>query len=238
MKRSILLTVGIAFYAGIASALSIDTTHTFQTSSLALNLDGAAHAYHPNNEGLLHNLNGGITMIEAQQNLFKKNRGYGIAKRRIGKSDQYQAYIRPDGFYVSQTTPYNKSEPDSSSAKYADAETIPYITLSPGWKARGIRNCDIAYVVNLDNGKRSAAIFADYRGNDESTEISLALAQALDIPVTTKKANSYDGKKTVTRYVGIGNRRVKVYYFIKSGDGNGKSAEAIQEQGKKLMGLN
>ncbi|HAQ17834.1 MAG TPA: hypothetical protein DCR40_01220 [Prolixibacteraceae bacterium] len=221
----------------LGQSTKIDTTHTFQTNSLALNLDGARHAYHPNNEGLLHNLNGGITKEEATTNRFTKNRGYGIAKKKITNSELYEGYIQPDGYFVSQTTPYYKDKPESSSERYADAETIPYITLSPAWKAKGIKNCDLAYVVNLDNGKNSAAIFTDYRGNDKNLEISLALAQLLEIPVTTKKSSSYDNKKTVTRYVGISNKNLKIYYFINSGDGNGKTAEEIKHIGVKLMGL-
>ena len=218
-------------------SIKVDTTHTYQTNSLALNLDGARHAYHPNNEGLLHNLNGGITKEEATTNKFTKKRGYGIAKKKIKGSELYEGYIQPDGYFVSQTTPYYKDKPESSPERYADAETIPYITLSPAWKAKGIKNCDIAYVVNLDNGKKSAAIFTDYRGNDKNLEISLALAQSLDIPVTTKKANSYDNKKIVTRYVGISNRNLKIYYFINSGDGDGKTVEEIVQLGNQLMGI-
>lgn len=220
----------------LAQTTAIDTTHIFRTNNLALNLDGARHAYHPNNEGLLHNLNGGITKEEAIQNKFKKGRGYGIAQKRIKQSSLYEGYIQPDGYFVSQTTPYNINQPDSSSTKYADAETIPYITLSPAWKARGIKNGDIAFVINLDNGKKSAAIFADYRKNDKELEISLALAKALEIPVTTKQSSSYDNKKTVTRYVGIQNKRLKIYFFIRSGNGNGKTVEEIQQTARKLMG--
>ncbi len=109
--------------------------------------------------------------------------------------------------------------------------------MSPAWKAKGIKNCDIAYVLNLDNGKKCAVIFTDYRGNDKNLEISLALAQLLDIPITTKKSSSYDNKKTVTRYVGISKRNLKIYYFINSGDGNGKTAGEIKDIGDKLMGL-
>jgi hypothetical protein len=217
---------------------NIDTTHTFQTNNLALNLDGAKHAYHPNNEGLLYNLNGGITKIEATANRFTKKRGYGIAKKKISNNELYEGYIQTDGYFVSQTTTYYKDKLESNPERYADAETIPYITLSPAWKAKGIKNCDIAYVVNLDNGKKSAAIFADYRGNDKNLEISLALAQLLEIPVTTKKSNSYDNNKTVTKYVGIRKRNLRIYYFINSGDGNGKTADEIKHIGNKLMGLN
>lgn len=239
MKNTTLFALSIVFSINFTfgQTTKIDTTHIFQTNSIALNLDGARHAYHPNNEGFLHNLNGGITKEEARINKFTKKRGYGIAKKKIKNSELFEGYIQPDGYFVSQTTAYYKDKPESSPERYADAETIPYITLSPAWKAKGIKNCDIAYVVNLDNGKKCAAIFTDYRGNDKNLEISLALAQLLEIPVTTRKANSYDNKKVVTRYVGISNRNLKIYYFINSGDGNGKSAEEIKKMGSLLMGL-
>lgn len=240
MKNNLLFALSFVFSINLTLAQSgeIDTSRTFKTKSLALNLDGARHAYHPNNEGLLHNLNGGITKEQATTNRFTKKQGYGIAKKKLENSELYEGYIQPDGYFVSQTTPYYKDKPRSSPERYADAETIPYITLSPAWKAKGIRNCDIAYVVNLDNGKKCAAIFTDYRGNDKNTEISLALAQKLEIPVTTKKYNSYDNKTTVMKYKGIKSNNLKIYYFIGSGNGNGKTVEEIETIGKKLMGIN
>jgi hypothetical protein len=238
MKPILLFTILLTVSNLILAQSPVDTSHTFITKNLALNLDGAKHAYHPNNEGLLHNLNGGISQTEATANVFTEKTGYGIAKKSIGNTDKYRGYIQPNGYFVSQTSGYNKNKPDSLPEAYADAEVIPYITLSPGWKAKGVKNCDIAYVVNLDNGKESPAIFADYRNNDESVEISLALAKALFIPVYTKKGNSYDGKKVVTRYSGIKNERLKIYYFLKSGDGKGKTSKEIQQMAKKLVGKN
>lgn len=239
MKNSIFLLFSLFSSISLVfgQSIKIDTTHTFKANKLALNLDGAKHAYHPNNEGLLHNLNGGITKEEATKNKFKEGRGYGIAKKKIGGTNLYEGYVQPDGYFVSQTTPYYKDKAESNPERYADAEKIPYITLSPAWKARGIKNCDIAYVVNLDNGKKCAAIFTDYRLNDKELEISLALANLLEIPVRTGQGNSYDNKKKVTRYIGISNKNIKIYYFINSGDGNGKTTEEIEKIGKKLMGL-
>ncbi|PTV47996.1 hypothetical protein DBL02_00215 [Acinetobacter oleivorans] len=237
IKSPKLLVISLALSANLALAQSTnnDTTPNFKTNKLALNLDGSRHAYHPNNEGLLPNLVGGINQEEATKNRFTKNRGYGIAKKETKEKGLYEGYIQPNGYFVSQTTPYYKNKPESNPERYADAETIPYITLSPAWKAKGIKNCDIAYVENLDNGKKSAAIFTDYRNNDKNLEISLALAKQLEIPVYTKKYSSYDKKKMVTKYVGINNNNLKIYYFLNSGNGNGKTAEEIQQLGEKLM---
>lgn len=208
------------------------------TTKLALDLDGAKHAYHPNNEGIDNNLNGGISQAEATQNHFAKtgNRGYGIAKKLSADKSFYEGYITPEGYFVSQTTVYDKTKAEGDPDRYADAETVPYIAISPGWKQKGIKLGDIAYVINVDNGKEFAAIFADARNNDNEIEISLALANGLEIPVSTKMGKSYDSAKTIKRYVGIKNSRLKIFYFVRSGDGTGKTPEEIQTLGKKLMG--
>ncbi len=208
------------------------------TTKLALDLDGAKHAYHPNNEGIDNNLNGGISQAEATQNHFAKtdNRGYGIAKKLSADKTFYEGYITPDGYFVSQTTVYDKTKTEGNPDRYADAETIPYIAISPGWRYKGIRLGDIAYVTNIDNGKEFAAIFADARNNDNEIELSLALANGLEIPVTTRMAKSYDGTKTVKRYVGMKNNHLKIFYFVHSGDGKSKTPVEIQTLGKKLMG--
>ena len=82
-----LFTLLICFYTGqVFSQQNVDTSHFMMTKLLALDLDGSRHAYHPNNEGLDDNSNGGINKSEATQNKFALtgNRGYGIAKKEIG----------------------------------------------------------------------------------------------------------------------------------------------------------
>jgi hypothetical protein len=208
-------------------------------NKLALDIDGSPHAYHPNNEGTDYNSNGGINKTEATQNRFplKGNRGYGIAKKLSGDKKYYTGFLTPEGYFVSQTTPYNHSKPDSVPEHYANAETIPYIAYSPGWKKLGVKPLDIAYVINLETGKAYAAIFTDYRNNDNETEISLALANALSIKVTTVLVKSYDGTKTVKKFDGIQFTKLKIFFFKGSGNGNGKTSEEIQKLGKKLMGI-
>lgn len=219
---------------------AVDTSHYIASQKLTLDLDGARHAYHPNNEGCDYNENGGINKQEATTNRFEVSqgtkRGYGIAKKLSADGKYYVGYIQPDGYFVSQTPTYNKNKAESNPERYADAETIPYIALNPMWKKKGIKNCDIAYVKNLDNGKESAAVFADYSNNEVNTEISLALANALSIAVSTKNVSTYDGKKKVKKYTGIANNKLKIYYFVSSGDGNGKTPAEIQTIGKRLMG--
>ena len=156
--KSMLVAIILALSASFTFAQSLEIKNDkipfFTTNKLALNLDGSRHAYHPNNEGLLSNIVGGISREESIKNRFTKSRGYGIAKEKVKGSHLYRGYIQPNGYFVSQTTPYYREKAESDPERYADAESIPYITLSPSWKAKGIRNCDIAYVQNLDNGKK------------------------------------------------------------------------------------
>ncbi len=239
MKHILLLNFLLLLFVSslIAQTTVADTAKFLLTKNIALDLDGARHAYHPNNEGIDNNLNGGINQTEATQNHFSKtgNRGYGIAKKLSPDKSFYTGYLQPEGYFVSQTTLYDKTKTEGDPARYADAETIPYIAFSPGWKSKGIRLGDIAYVINLDNGKAFAAIFADSRNNDDETEISLALADSLNIPVTTKMGKSYDNTKTVKRYVGMKNAHLKIFYFTHSGNGHAKTPKEIQAAGKALM---
>ena len=220
-----------------AQTTSPDTSKFVLAAKLALDLDGAKHAYHPNNEGIDYNLNGGINQTEATQNRFAKtgNRGYGIAKKLSPDKSFYVGYLQEDGYFVSQTTVYDKTKTEGDPDRYADAEVIPYIAISPMWKSKGIKLGDIAYVIDLDNRKEFAAIFADARNNDNEVEISLALANGLNIPVTTKMTKSYDGKKDVKKFVGVKNNHLKIFYFPHSGDGNGKTPAEIEATGKALM---
>jgi hypothetical protein len=230
------LLILISACNSFSGAQTGDTSKFIILSNLALDLDGSKHAYHPNNEGIDYNANGGINVTEATQNRFTGKRGYGIAKEISPDGKYYIGYLQPDGFFVSQTPVYNKQKPENDPARYADAETVPYVAMSPMWKKKGLKHGDIIYIVDLDNGKESAAIFGDARNDDSEFEISLALANTLGIPVGSKLVKSYDGKKTVKKYAGIKNHRLKIFYFTGSGDDNGKTPEEIQATGKKLMG--
>ena len=160
-----------------------------------------------------------------------------LQKKKSADGKFYIGYLQENGFFISQTTPYYKNKPESDPDRYADAEVIPYIAYSPGWKSKGIKKGDIAWVVNTTNGKSCAAIFADYRGNDKEVEISLALADSLNIKTSSRMVTSYDGTKTLKKYVGIASPKLKIYYFPHSGNGDGKTAEEIQQSGKQLMGI-
>lgn len=86
------------------------------------------------------------------------------------------------GFYVSTTALYDRDNPNPRDPhRYVDAATIPYVVLHP--VARSYAKLgDFATVMNLQNGKISAAIVADESApNLPVGEGSIALAQALGI---------------------------------------------------------
>ena len=213
---------------------------SFKGALLALDLDGARHAYHINNEGIDENGNGGINKNEAQKNSFSlaKNskggwlRGYGIVTQSDKKKTERKGYIQPGGFFVSETSlkfkNINRENPDL----YVDAEKIPYLALRKDMTAKGIKMGDIALVINEYNKLYSFAIFADAPPDDSiRIEISLALANELKVPVPAQQVFSYDGKKKVTKYSGITNRPLKIYAFKGSGDGHAKTFDEIKTIG-------
>lgn len=205
--------------------------------ALALDLDGSPRAYHINDEGIEANSSGGIRKAEAMNNRFKNVNGnaYGLATVPIGNTGYKRGFINAGGYFVSGTALQDKTKPVSAQERYVNSETIPYIASSPAWKRRGIQYGDIALVHDLKTDKKSFAIFADYRTNDASTEISLALAQKLDIPVGAGKRLTYDRSKRLPYWGGIADHPLKIYYFPKSGDGTPKTVEEIDAIGLRLF---
>ncbi len=91
--------------------------------------------------------------------------------------------------------------------RYVNAETIPYVVLSPTLTRKGgTRLGDLATVWNRRNGKLAQAIFADVGPDDEVGEGSIALARALGIP---------DNPRT-------GGQAGDVAYVVFPGSGNGR----------------
>lgn len=155
----------------------------FFTEGMAVDADGAPNAYDSaDHNGLDFLANGG-----------RPGNWWGIATRNglpsgepfIQRTGPYQ------GFYISQTSLRNPRLHDSIPAKYVDAATIPYIVLPPTLigKNRGTMG-DIAMVVNLRNGRRSAAIVADQGPLAAIGEGSIALALALGLPANLRENNA------------------------------------------------
>ena len=196
------------------STSSIDGAF-FYKSGLAIDADGAFRAYHPKNrpglDSLKHAGDHGHWWALVTDN--GKPNGHPVVQ---GKSDP------APGYYVSTTALYDPDNPNlRDPRRYVDAVKIPYVVLHP--KAlKHARMGDFATVVNLQNGKISAAIVADESAADLPVgEGSIALAKALGIDADPRR----------------GGQGANITYVIYPGSGNGKprSFEEIAVRSKQLF---
>ena len=172
----------------------------FYKSGLAIDADGAARAYHPNDrrglDSLAHAGHRGNWWALVTDN--EKTSGTPVVQ---GAADP------APGFYVSTTALYDRGNPNPRDPhRYVDAASIPYVVLHP--KAlRYARLGDFATVVNVHNEKVSAAIVADVSApNLPVGEGSMALAEALGID-SSPRHGGQDGNVVYVIYPGSGNGR-------------------------------
>lgn len=172
----------------------------FYQSGLAIDADGAARAYHPNNrlglDALAHAGHRGNWWALVTDN--EKTSGTPVVQ---GAADP------APGFYVSTTALYDRANANPRDPhRYVDAASIPYVVLHP--KAlRYARLGDFATVVNLQNRKVSAAIVADESApNLPVGEGSIALAEALGID-SSPRHGGQDGDVVFVIYPRSGNGR-------------------------------
>jgi len=210
-KRSKLFTAqGIVAWSTQSNAKGF-----FYKSGLAIDADGAFRAYHPNDrlglDSLAHAGHKGNWWALVTDN--GKVSGHPVVQ---GESDP------APGFYVSTTALYDSNNHNPRDPhRYVDALQIPYVVLHP--KAlKYARLGDFATVVNLQNGKISAALVADESAADLPVgEGSIALAKTLGIESSPR----YGGKPG------------GVVYLIYPGSGNGKPRplEEIETMSKQLF---
>jgi hypothetical protein len=172
----------------------------FYKSGLAIDADGAARAYHPNDrlglDSLAHAGHRGNWWALVTGN--QKRSGTPVVQ---GTADP------APGYYVSTTALYDRANPNPRDPhRYVDAANIPYVVLHP--KAlRYAQLGDFATVVNLHNGKVSAAIVADESApNLPVGEGSIALAEALGID-SSPRHGGQDRDVVYVIYPGSGNGR-------------------------------
>jgi hypothetical protein len=121
------------------------TTALFFKAKIACDADGAARAYHPDNDpealdGVNNATAGSIKFIQGK----KKNGKMGLGPR--------------PGFFVSETSLRQGVAWDANA--FVDAEFIPYIVL-PADFAPDVSPGTLCTVVNLNNFRSTSAIFAD-----------------------------------------------------------------------------
>ncbi|PAX53290.1 glycosyltransferase [Brunnivagina elsteri] len=197
----------------------------FFKAGLAIDADGAANAYHPQDKGiddLKHAGEPGNWWALVTDN------GQANGKPVIqGKLDPYP------GYYISATALYDETKKRSDPKRYVDSTKIPYVVLPQNndeefLKVAKIKLGDLAVIYNSKNGKVTYAIFADtslfFAGGIEEYrfgEGSIALANSLNIPANPKKGGIAD----------------EIFYVFFPGSGNGKpkTITQINNQGAKLF---
>lgn len=195
-KRSKLFTAqGIVAWSSPSKARGF-----FYKSGMAIDADGAFRAYHPGDrlglDSLAHAGHAGNWWALVTDN--GKPSGHPVVQ---GKSDP------APGYYVSTTALYDSGNPNRRDPRrYVDAAKIPYLVLHP--KAlKYARLGDFATVVNLQNGKISAALVADESAPELPVgEGSIALAKVLGIDSSPRHGGKDRGIVYLI-YPHSGNRR-------------------------------
>lgn len=183
----------------------------FFESSLSVDADGAPNAYHPENIGLDDITNAGAPGSWS-----------GVAADKNGDPFIQGPGDPFPGYYVSVTDLSDRAKAANDPTRYVDASRIPYIVLPEGIEARtGARPGDFAVVFNLQNGKRSPAIFADTGPEDRIGEGSVALAESLGLWSDARSGGTTRG----------------ILFLVFSGSGNGtaRPIEEINAEVEKLF---
>lgn len=162
-------------------------------AKIAVDADGAARAYHPQDVPDALDL-----LVHA--NKFSKKFIQGAPKNgKTGKGP------RP-GFFVSATA-LQKGE-DHDADAYVDAEFVPYIVL-PAQFAAGVALGDLCTVINLNNDRTTSAIFADTNPNVGEVSVRAAIAlhiQDPSFPITELARHGGDEKANYVYVVYPGSR--------------------------------
>ncbi len=183
----------------------------FYESGMYIDADGAPNAYNPQNTGLDDLANAGEP-------------GHWSALAHDDSGEPYLQGPRSSypGYYVSTTALSDRAKRSDDPAKYVDATSVSYIVLPRGFSRQmGARLGDFAMVLNLRNGKYSAAIFADIGPSDYIGEGSMALAENLSVRSSPRRGGTSHG----------------IVYLVFPGSGNGqpRTVEEITEQSTKLF---
>jgi hypothetical protein len=139
--------------------------------------DGSPKAYHPDNS----------LALDYIRNAGTEGDWWGLATdaENCGRTGTplLQGLFDPEpGYYVSMTSMYNRYlKWCGTPARFVNSEIIPFVALSPAIRKYDYRLNEgaLALVVNLRNGRRSFALFADQAPPYGFGEGSIALAKRL-----------------------------------------------------------
>ncbi len=218
MSGSVPTTRPVLTVAGVAISVVEGTSTFFFKAGMAIDADGAPTAYHPIHGKGLDNL----------ANAGHPGNWFGVVTDTGHKNGSPIVQGRNDpapGFYVSPTALQNKHLSRTNPGRYIDSTAIPYISL-PGHHS-GVLHAslgDLAIVVNGQNGRWSAAIYADIGPRAKIGEGSIALAKAI-------------GLSGDARHGGTSSRSIVYIVFPHSGSHAPLAAGIIDSQGRRLFEL-
>jgi len=185
-----------------------DVRAFFFISGMTIDADGAPNAYHPDDSGL-----------DAVANAGAPGNWNGIITDEDGTPLIQQETDPFPGYYISCTSLFDSTKTFTDPTTYVDASRIPYIALPQELADReGMRLGDFAFVVNLENGKSSYAIYADVGKIGEG---SIALAEGLGVPSDARHGGQSDG--------------ILYLSFPGSGDQRPRTMAEIRIEGEKLL---
>jgi hypothetical protein len=197
------------------STLEGSSTFFFK-AGIAIDADGAPNAYHPIHGRGLDNLG----------NAGHPGNWYGVVTD-TGHKDGTPVVQGPNdpapGFYISPTALQNKHLPRTDPRRYVDSAMIPYISL-PGHHSDILHASlgNLAMVINGQNGRRAAAIYADVGPRAKIGEGSIALARSLGL-----NANA--------RHGGTSSHSIIYIVFPHSGNRAPIPASVIDVQGRRFF---
>ncbi|MEO5730105.1 MAG: glycoside hydrolase family 75 protein [Byssovorax sp.] len=125
------------------------------------------------------------------------------------------------GYYVSMTALEDTKKPVKDPRRYVDSTKVAYIALPAGAKEWGAKLGDFAAIIDAKSGRIAFAIFADIGPKDTLGEGSIALASALNLPSDPRAGGADSG--------------ISYVLFPGSGNGQPRSSEDIDREGKKLF---
>ena len=150
---------------------------------MRIDADGAPNAYHPEDKGLDFLKHAGKP--GDWQGLVTDSRGQPVIQ---GPHDPYP------GYYISQTSLFDKTKQRTDPARYRNAPAISCIAVAaePALNNQAVPDWGFRLVVNARNRRLTFAIFADQGPRSKIGEGSIALAELLQIP-SSPKTGGVDG---------------------------------------------
>jgi len=132
------------------------SVYLFSSTHMAVDADGAANAYHPDDIGPDFLANAGCP-----------NRSWWSSVLVPDPSNPRRAYTQTSGefagYFLSKTSLQDKSKAVTDPVRYVDARNIPYLVF-PGsfyqMKGTGLLG-DLGYAINLSDGEKTSFVVAD-----------------------------------------------------------------------------